>query len=245
MASYAALAQRGVNCALIAVAKDSAGDHQAAREMYFEAAEILFKLSEYELDDGRRDQYREKAAKYLTRMEELNKLLGVQAPKPGETLAQWARKEIMADKIMKVAVDEHQESNFREALKEYLRAIAMFSDASVNADSEGQARLMDKWVQCEATARTLSNAMGLKNFNPGRKPSTVVLQQSEAPPSDFPQAPTGKPPSPGAGDGGGGGGGANGSDKSHEVRAFRTTASSSNCKGSHTYDASISPLGPP
>jgi hypothetical protein len=44
MASYAALAQRGVNCALIAVAKDSAGDHQAAREMYFEAAEILFKL---------------------------------------------------------------------------------------------------------------------------------------------------------------------------------------------------------
>mmetsp|Transcript_109910 Transcript_109910/g.154106 ORF Transcript_109910/g.154106 Transcript_109910/m.154106 type:complete len:239 (+) Transcript_109910:191-907(+) len=205
---YAALAQRGLDCASIAVAKDIAGDYQNAREMYFEAAEILFKLSEYELDDSRRDAYRNKAAGYLTRMEELNKLLGVKAPAPGEVLEQWVRKEIMADKIMKNAVEEHQESHFREALKEYLRALSMFSDASVNADQEGQTRLMDKWVKCEATARTLSNAMGLKNFNPGRKPSTVVLKKPDPPP-DFPAAPSGLPP-PGTDDGGSSGGGGGG-----------------------------------
>lgn len=207
---YASLAQRGLQCAHQAIAHDNAGDFQSARELYFEAAEIVTKMSEHELDDFTRDQYRAKATSYLNRMEELNRILGVKVPAPGETLPQWTRKEILADKIMKGATDLHQESNFREALAEYLRALKTFSDASVDADAEGQARLTAKWVQAENSARTLSNAMGNKNFNPGRRPSTVVLKKAgEAPPPDMPAAPASRPGGPpdDSGYGGGGGGG--------------------------------------
>lgn len=172
------LFSQGVEWAGMAIGQDRAGNYNQARELYFKAAEALHKISAVELDEGRKQAFRDKATSYVSRCEQLNAMLGVETvTTQSQSSERWRKEEHYGDKAYKGARLLHEERKVHEAVKEYQRAMARYVDASRDADIASQHRIRDKWTRCCTAAEKITSIVG-GVFNQG--PSTFIRDNDDA-----------------------------------------------------------------
>lgn len=220
--SAAQLFSEGVELATMAVGHDNAGNYTAARPLYFQAAEILHRLSNAEPNPDRKQSFRDKATHYVARVEELNAVLGIEAvpvvtsPRRKED-ERWVRQEAFGDRAYKDARTLHEERDVRQAVQEYKKAMEHYVDASREADVASQHRIREKWNTACSAAEKISGVLGTV-FNKG--PNTIIDTSPRHAVEAPPDAPTSLP-SHSSGDGNGGNDGPDDDDDSFSALQAR------------------------
>lgn len=209
VSSSTELFAQGVQIATMAVGYDTAGNYDEARPLYFKAAEILHRISAVEVNPVRKQAFRDKATNYVSRVEQLNAVLGVEIPvaKGGspakDAASRWQRQENYGDRSYKEARTMHGERQVRQAVGEYKKAMGHYVEASRDADVASQYRIRDKWQLCADAGQQITSVLG-QHFVTG--PNTVI-DTTPRPASNEVELPPGVPTSMPTSSGGGGGGG--------------------------------------
>lgn len=149
--------QSALEAARAAVQFDQAGDKQKACAYYTEAATLLQRYGNSPAGALDKVHLDVKVKEYIERAEALADLQPL--VKTTGVVPRWARQEAHANKILKEAQSDHQDHKIKDALKKYQKAAQVFSDASKQADPEGQARIHEQWTVCCERARQLGGKM--------------------------------------------------------------------------------------